>query len=88
MPTVPILVRATIGAGVHVQMFLLSGQSDAKPQCLVPKQAWCSFIDPLKGRKAESTLPSWDLSPGLVARKRDTLPLSNWASKPHLSGLI
>ncbi|GFV35714.1 putative transposable element [Trichonephila clavipes] len=34
------------------------GQSEANPQCLVTKQTWYSIIDPLKGRKAESTLSS------------------------------
>ncbi|GFU81367.1 hypothetical protein TNCV_1380351 [Trichonephila clavipes] len=37
-------------------MFQSSGQSDAKPQCIVHKQAWYSFIDSLNGWKAELTL--------------------------------
>ncbi|GFU87365.1 hypothetical protein TNCV_2716511 [Trichonephila clavipes] len=45
---------------MHEQMFRLGGQSDQNPQCSVPKKAWYSIINTLKGRKAESTL----LSPG------------------------
>ncbi|GFW75777.1 hypothetical protein TNCV_4429601 [Trichonephila clavipes] len=43
----------TLGTEVHEQMFQSGDQSDANPEGLVPKQAWYSFIDPLK---AESTL--------------------------------
>ncbi|GFV95359.1 hypothetical protein TNCV_4573611 [Trichonephila clavipes] len=47
------------------------------PQCSVPKKIWYSFIEPIKGREAESTLPSSGFEPGPVGRKRDTLPLEN-----------
>ncbi|GFV18293.1 hypothetical protein TNCV_1764761 [Trichonephila clavipes] len=36
--TEPISVNVTLSAGVHVQMFRLRGQSDAKPQCSVLKK--------------------------------------------------
>ncbi|GFT30334.1 hypothetical protein TNCV_2376361 [Trichonephila clavipes] len=49
-------------------------------QCLVPKRAWYSFIDPLKGRKAESTLLCPILKPRTWGWKRDTQPFSHWAS--------
>ncbi|GFW54005.1 hypothetical protein TNCV_3828131 [Trichonephila clavipes] len=62
-PTVPISVFMTLGTEVHDQMFRSEGQSDAKPQCFVPKQAWYSFIDPLKRKKVESTLPSPGFEP-------------------------
>ncbi|GFW37980.1 hypothetical protein TNCV_4631811 [Trichonephila clavipes] len=48
------------------------------PQCLVPKRAWYSFIDPLKGLKAEWTLPSPRIEPwtcGVEARYATTRPL-------------
>ncbi|GFT41607.1 hypothetical protein TNCV_4183101 [Trichonephila clavipes] len=48
------------------------------PQCLVPKQAWYSFFDPLKGWKVESTLPSpkrESRTCGVEARCATTRPL-------------
>ncbi|GFU66861.1 DUF4817 domain-containing protein [Trichonephila clavipes] len=45
------------------------------PQCSVPKQAWCSFIDQLKDERLNRHCPAWDLSPGPPAGKHDTLPL-------------
>ncbi|GFV32464.1 hypothetical protein TNCV_1677501 [Trichonephila clavipes] len=76
--------------GWYEQMFRSGGQSDTKPLVFrSQEQAWCSFIDPLKGVKAESTLlspsyrglsPSRELNPGPVAWKRETLPRSHWVS--------
>ncbi|GFY24778.1 hypothetical protein TNCV_2689691 [Trichonephila clavipes] len=43
-------------------------------QCHVPKQAWYLFIDPLKGRKAESTLPSPSRG-SLVVKVTDSWPV-------------
>ncbi|GFW13062.1 hypothetical protein TNCV_3329941 [Trichonephila clavipes] len=60
-PTVLISVYVTISDEVRVQMFRSSGQSNMKSQCSASKQAWYTFIDPLKRGKAELTLPS----PGL-----------------------
>ncbi|GFW37992.1 hypothetical protein TNCV_4631931 [Trichonephila clavipes] len=40
---------------MHVQMFWSSGQSDANPQCSVPKQAWSTH---LRDERTESILPS------------------------------
>ncbi|GFX33774.1 hypothetical protein TNCV_3961831 [Trichonephila clavipes] len=48
------------------------------PQSLIPKQAWYSFIDPLKGWKAESTLLSTGTEPrtyGVETRYATTRPL-------------
>ncbi|GFU51183.1 urease subunit alpha [Trichonephila clavipes] len=54
--------------------------------CLVPKQAWCSVIDPLKGRKAESTLSSldfWLKFPKSCGRKQAT-KLRNLSARLNL----
>ncbi|GFX04250.1 hypothetical protein TNCV_3973991 [Trichonephila clavipes] len=56
-----------------------SGHSDIKPQSSVPKQAWYSFIDSLKGLKAYLTLPSLGFEPetcGMEALYTTTQPLS------------
>ncbi|GFV43106.1 hypothetical protein TNCV_1410031 [Trichonephila clavipes] len=46
----PILLNVRVlGTEVHEQMLQSGGQSDLKPQCLVPKQVEFSSIDPLKG---------------------------------------
>ncbi|GFU57247.1 hypothetical protein TNCV_3634371 [Trichonephila clavipes] len=46
----------TFGTEVHEQIFWSGGQSDVKPPVFSSKQAWYYFTEPLKGRKAESTL--------------------------------
>ncbi|GFV85717.1 hypothetical protein TNCV_2003381 [Trichonephila clavipes] len=68
-------------AEVHEQMSRSGGQSEANPLCLVPKQAWYSYIIPLKGWKAESTLPSPRRefrNCGVEARYPTTQPLASW----------
>ncbi|GFW34665.1 hypothetical protein TNCV_952931 [Trichonephila clavipes] len=46
---VPNSVYVTLRPEVHEQMYRSDGRSDGKPQCQVPKRAWYSFIDPMKG---------------------------------------
>ncbi|GFY05230.1 hypothetical protein TNCV_2206761 [Trichonephila clavipes] len=71
MTTVPSPVFITLCPELHEQMFKAGDQSDVKPQCLVPKQAWVLFIDPLNGLNFESTLPS----PGFELRCAATQPM-------------
>ncbi|GFV27864.1 hypothetical protein TNCV_2347841 [Trichonephila clavipes] len=68
-----------LGAEVHEQMFQSGGLLLQNRQYLVPKQAWYSFIEQLKGKKPESTLPARGLKSRPVAWKRNTLPLGHWA---------
>ncbi|GFV97489.1 hypothetical protein TNCV_2039971 [Trichonephila clavipes] len=42
---------------------VVSSDATPPPQCLDPKQAWYSFIDPLKGCKAKQDLPSLGFEP-------------------------
>ncbi|GFU94084.1 hypothetical protein TNCV_3308371 [Trichonephila clavipes] len=57
-PSMLISVFVALGAEMHEQMLQLGSQFNVKPVCLASKQAWYSFIDPLKGWKAKLTLPS------------------------------
>ncbi|GFV65304.1 hypothetical protein TNCV_4573041 [Trichonephila clavipes] len=60
---------------MNVQIFRSGGQSDSNSECLVPKKAWFSFIDPLK---VESTLPISGFEPktcGVEAQDASPQPL-------------
>ncbi|GFV71086.1 hypothetical protein TNCV_1662431 [Trichonephila clavipes] len=63
MPAVPISVFLILDTKVFEQMFRSGGQPHVNPLCLVSKQVWYTFNDPLNGRKAESTLPSMGFEP-------------------------
>ncbi|GFT71790.1 hypothetical protein TNCV_291851 [Trichonephila clavipes] len=59
---VPISVFVTLGTEVHEQMFRSGGQSDMKVFSFLEK-ALCIHLYSLKGRKAESTMPSPGFEP-------------------------
>ncbi|GFW09266.1 hypothetical protein TNCV_4275951 [Trichonephila clavipes] len=72
----PSPVFLTLGTQVFEQMFRSGGQYHVNLLCLVSKQVWYTFIDPLKGSNAESTLPSTGFEPrtccGVEARYTTT----------------
>ncbi|GFW39971.1 hypothetical protein TNCV_5116541 [Trichonephila clavipes] len=72
------LIRDLRRWGTCADFFRSSGQSDAKLKCSVPKQAWYSFIDPLRVQKAELTLHSPGFEPrtcGVEAQYTTIQPL-------------
>ncbi|GFV73327.1 hypothetical protein TNCV_958921 [Trichonephila clavipes] len=62
--TEPISVNVTLSAGVHVQMFRLMGQSDAKTQCSVLSKLGLIYRPT---EEMSRRLCSRELSPGPVA---------------------
>ncbi|GFW43897.1 hypothetical protein TNCV_4786081 [Trichonephila clavipes] len=78
-PTMPLSVFVTLGTEVHEQVFQLVYHSDEQPQCLVPKEAWYSYINPLHGFK--ELIPALGLEPWTYSMEAQY----HWASNYDIS---
>ncbi|GFV40418.1 hypothetical protein TNCV_2535861 [Trichonephila clavipes] len=71
-------------SGPQALRFRCSGQAVSlmrNSQCPVPKQAWYSFIDPLRDGRLTRPCPARRLNLGPVVWQRDTLPFGRRASQ-------
>ncbi|GFY12713.1 hypothetical protein TNCV_2449041 [Trichonephila clavipes] len=66
-----------LDAGVHVQMFQSSGQSDETPSVQFPSKLGTHLSTHRRDKRLSRPQPARDLNPRPVVWKRDTLPPSH-----------